>query len=166
MTPLEQTCLQYMSSPLSDITFGEALKGFLRFRQEHVVDWAKADDIMVSIEFEFSEPERVGGLLGMFGMTKQGQPKAVFVLLERVLDSIPNDAEVIDPDAPERSAVVSLELEYGIEVLEDLPLNEHFYDSSEHESLEDFVKTTLEDDLLKKVALLRPKRVEFNADDE
>jgi hypothetical protein len=166
MNQLKEACRAYLSVPLEETTFGDAFKGFLRFRQEHPVDWAKADDIMVSIEFEFTEPERVGGLLGMFGVTKQGQPQSVFVLLERVLDAIPNEAEDIDPDAPEQNAVIALELEYGAEVLEGLPLDENFYDSSEHDSLEEFISTTLEDSLLQKVALLRPKRVELSSDDE
>jgi hypothetical protein len=166
MNQLEQACQAYLSVPLEETTFGDAFKGFLRFRQEHPVDWAKADDILVSIEFEFTQPERVDGFLGMFGMTKPGQPQAVFVLLERVLDAVSNEAEEIDPDSPERSAVVAFELEYGVEVLEGVSLDENFYDSSEHETLEEFVKTTLEDSILKKVALLRPKRVELSFDDE
>jgi hypothetical protein len=166
MTQLEQACLPYLTTPLEDTNFGDAFKGFLQFRQEHPQEWAKADDIMVSIEFEFTEPERVGGLLGMFGVTKQGQPQAVFVLLERVLDSVSNEPEEANLDAPDRSAVVSLELEYGAEVLEGLPLDENFYDSSEYETLEEFVKTTLEDRLLQNVALLRPKRVELSSEDE
>jgi hypothetical protein len=169
MSELEQACRSFLPSPLEPTTFGDAFKGFLRFRQEYPVEWAKADDIMVGIELEYDEPERMGGLLGMFGMTKPEQPKSVLVTLDRVLDTIPNDAEDMDEDTDGRSEAVTLEFEYDIAVAQGLNFDEieyNFYDSCEHETLEEFVQAVLEDELLKKVALLRPKRIEFVTEDE
>jgi hypothetical protein len=170
MNDLENACRAYLPTPLEQLSFGDALKGFLRFRQEHPVDWAKADDIMIGVEIEYEEPERMGGILGMFGMTKPDQAKSILVTLDRVLDSISNEAEDIeDDDQDGRSEAVTLEFEYEISHAQGLDLDEfdyNFYDSSEHETVEEFVQEVLEDELLKKVALLHPKRVEFVTDDE
>jgi hypothetical protein len=86
-----------------------------------------------------------------------------------VLDTIPNDAEDMDEDTDGRSEAVTLEFEYDIAVAQGLNFDEieyNFYDSCEHETLEEFVQAVLEDELLKKVALLRPKRIEFVTEDE
>lgn len=169
MTTLEQSILPYLEHPLENTTFGQALKGILRFRQEVVFDWVKADDIMLSVDCEYADAKRASGFFGMLGITHQGPPEHIVVTLDRVLSSVANDNE--DPDAfdDEESKTLSLVLGYDISALDGFELQDldgEYFDSCDYANVEDYVKAVLEHGWLQKIAALRPKFVELSAEED
>ena len=168
-TAMQQAYLERLAVPLEKTTLGQAFKALLEYHRDQKYAWALADDLMFTIDIELSEPEKAGGIMGFLGMTKPGEPTAIIVALERALDSISNDETEIEDDAPERFESIMLELEYDVAILTQNELEEFsgtYEDSTDYETLEEFVKAVLENKAFKRLALLPATRVEIVADNE
>ncbi len=168
-TAMQQAYLERLAVPLEKTTLGQAFKALLEYHRDQKYAWALADDLMFTIDIELSDPEKAGGLMGFLGMTKPGEPTAIIVALERALDSISNDDEEVDDDAPERFESIMLELEYDVGVLTSSELEDFsgtYEDSTDYETLEEFVKAVLENKAFMRLALLPANRVEIVADNE
>ncbi len=156
--------LEHLTEPLQEITLGAAFKALLEYHRDQKYDWALADDLMFVVEVERSDPERATGLMGLFGLTKPGEPIAIIVALERALDSVSNDETEIEDDTAEQYEALLLELEYDnldFSVFEDT-----YEDSTDYGTLEEFVQAVLENPAFKRLALLPVKRIEFVTDNE
>jgi hypothetical protein len=168
-TAMQQAYVERLPVPLEKTTLGQAFKALLEYHRDQKYPWALADDLMFSIDIELGEPEKAGGIMGFLGMTKPGEPTAIIVALERALDSISNDDEDVDDDAPERFESIMLELEYPVSSLTTDELEEFsglYEDSTEYDTLEEFVKAVLENPAFVRLALLPASRVEVVADNE
>lgn len=168
-TAMQQAYLERLAVPLEKTTLGQAFKALLEYHRDQKYAWALADDLMFHIDVELSEPEKAGGIMGFLGMTKPGEPTAVIVALERALDSVSNDEDEIDDDTAERFESIMLELEYDANVLTHNEIEEFsgiYEDSTDYETLEEFVKAVLENPAFVRLALLPAKRVEIVADNE
>lgn len=163
--PMQQSYLERVTVPLEQLTLGAAFKALLEYHRDQKYPWALADDLMFSVDFEYGDPERAGGLMGFFGMTQEGAPTKIIVALERFLDSIPNEVEEIDDDEIQRYESLMLEFEFPASALDE-EFDGFYEDSSDYPSIEEFVKTIFESQAFTHLALLPAGRVEFVADDD
>ena len=168
-TAMQQAYLERLAVPLEKTTLGQAFKALLEYHRDQKYAWALADDLMFTVNVELSDPEKAGGLLGLFGMTKPGEPTAIIVALERALDSISNDDTELEDDTTEQFESIMLELEYDLNTLNQAELSEFagvYEDSTDYATLEEFVKAVLENTAFQHLALLPAQRVEIVADNE
>ncbi len=153
--------------PLEKVTLGAAFKALLEYHRDQKYDWALEDDLMFTVNLELSEPEKATGIMGFLGMKKAGSPTSLVVGLERALDSVSADDDEDDETAEQFEAVL-LELEYDIGMFQQDELDEFdglYEDSTEYDSVEDFVKAVLENPAFMRLAMLPAKQVEFVMDD-
>ncbi len=159
---------QHLPVPLESATLGQVFKALLEFYRDQKYDWVVSDDLLLTIDVEFADSERMGGVLGWFGLSKPGDPINIVVTLERALDSIAetdeDDETETDPD-DDRYESLLLELEYEIQAITDFKSFEGLYeDSTDYETLEEFVKSILENPAFQQLALLKPKLVSYIED--
>ncbi len=163
-TVMRLAFLGHLTEPLEKTTLGAAFKALLEYHRDQKYDWALADDLMFSVDVERSDPERATGLMGLFGMTKPGEPIAIIVALERALDSVSNDETEIENEREEQFESILLELEY--DHLDFSGFESTYEDSTDYETLEEFVQAVLENPAFKRLALLPAQRIEFVTDNE
>ena len=163
---MRQAFEQQLAVPLESATLGQVFKAMLGYYQATKYDWALSDDLVLTVDVEFADSERISGLLGWFGLSKPGDALNIRATLERALDSIDETDETeSDPDN-DRYESILLELEYEVGAVTDFSQFEGLYkDSTDYETLEEFVKSVLENKAFMELALLKPKAILYIEDE-
>lgn len=140
---------------LSQLNLGSAFKVMLKFQRDVKFDWVDPDWDALSLEWDElrGADSRIGGFLGFFETMTQGDLTGYRLMISRTLEPLDEDSTDF--------AILSVVLEYAVvnPEIADFTANDQMIDRHDFDSLEEFVTSTLELNVLSVFALEKPRSV-------
>ncbi len=155
---MRQTYLSYLPVPLEQSTIGQGFKAMLEYYRDHKFTWVTEDELIFNIDVEIIPEEKTGGFLGFFQQIKPSQITGFKVSIQRMIS-----------DNESREEGIILEWFYAAALFTEqylLQIDGTWEYLSNYSTLEEYVKTILENDCFQEIALLPAARVMLSTDND